>query len=136
MTTARHLLGELTEKCKTQKDQDQKPEDEIEQKPEIGIVATPAVSVSTPLRKIIDRFTSELGDGVYSSSISTDQELMDLLDGLKSTVKKEEEEELNEPISEVPETKAPKIPRKRRNTAPLVSFSLKYRREFMTFIRY
>ncbi|VUZ54315.1 unnamed protein product, partial [Hymenolepis diminuta] len=119
LTTARHLLGELTEKCKTQEDQDQKPEDVIEQKPEIGSGATPAVSASNPLRKIIDRFTLELGDAVYSNSISTDQELMDLLDGLKSTVKKEEEEELNGPISEIPETKALKIPRKRRNTAPL-----------------
>nr|CDS25893.1 Bromodomain containing protein [Hymenolepis microstoma] len=120
LSTARHLLEELTEKCKVLEDQDQRLEVDQEQKSRIDDSGSiPTVPLSNPLRKIIDRFTSELGDGVYCKSIKTDRGLMDLLDGLENTVKKEEEEALNELISKAPEMKAPKNSRKRRSTAPL-----------------
>ncbi|VDO08608.1 unnamed protein product [Rodentolepis nana] len=119
LSTARHLLEALIEKCKIQDDQDPKLEVDTEQKFQIDASgSTPAVPLSNPLRKIVDRFTSELGDVLYCNSIKTDRELMNLLDGLENTVKKEEDE-FNELISVAPEIKEPKNTRKRRNTAPL-----------------
>lgn len=103
LVTARRLLEELSTACKA-----------LEEDP--SSKANSDATHSSPLRRVIDQFSSQLGDAVWIN-VKSDPQLLHFLEGSEGhPVKKEEAE----PNTKIAEAEAPKNPRKRRNTAPLV----------------